>query len=182
VLLFLSFLCALDLEYFLIISRPIRSTWPEGPEAINLSNLTGEGPEGCSPFQTNRAVRLAFMMKEVRNRGLGLGARMVTGLGSRFESRNNMVQIVASPAITGKEWHGSVGSTKQSFFFFFEVRWANSGNVPFDRHQAPISRPEPSSSWSGTGESHSSFLSSLQLFSCLQLFLLFFIYSIFHSH
>jgi hypothetical protein len=64
-----------------------------GPEAINLckqmSNLTGEGPEGLNRifelfsigFQTNRAIRLAFMMREVRNRGLGLGARMVTGLG-----------------------------------------------------------------------------------------------------
>jgi hypothetical protein len=48
-----------------------------------------EGPEGLKRifelfsigFQTNRAVRLAFMMREVRNRGLGLGARMVTGLG-----------------------------------------------------------------------------------------------------
>jgi hypothetical protein len=54
-----------------------------------MSNLTGEGPEGLKRifelfsigFQTNRAIRLASMMREVRNRGLGLGARMVTGLG-----------------------------------------------------------------------------------------------------
>jgi hypothetical protein len=77
-----------------------------GPEAINLckqmSNLTGEGPEGLKRifelfsigFQTNRAIRLAFMMREVRNRGLGLGARMVTGLGSRSESKSILVQIV----------------------------------------------------------------------------------------
>jgi hypothetical protein len=52
-----------------------------GPEAINLckqmSNLTGEGPEGLKRifelfsigFQTNRAIRLAFMMRGIEDWG-----------------------------------------------------------------------------------------------------------------
>jgi hypothetical protein len=53
-----------------------------------LADLTGEGPEGRKRvnelisigFQTNRAMRMSFMMREVRRGGLGLGSRMVTGM------------------------------------------------------------------------------------------------------
>jgi hypothetical protein len=63
-----------------------------GPEAqrlcTQLADLTGEGPEGRKRvnelisigFQTNRAMRMSFMMREVRRGGLGLGSRMVTGM------------------------------------------------------------------------------------------------------
>jgi hypothetical protein len=63
-----------------------------GPEAqrlcSQLADLTGEGPEGRKRvnelisigFQTNRAMRMSFMMREVRRCGLGLGSRMVTGV------------------------------------------------------------------------------------------------------
>jgi hypothetical protein len=63
-----------------------------GPEAqrlcTQLADLTGEGPEGRKRvnellsigFQTNRAMRMSFMMREVRRGRLGLGSRMVTGM------------------------------------------------------------------------------------------------------
>lgn len=64
-----------------------------GPEAREfckaLAHFKEEGPEGLKKiyesisigFQTNRAIRLDFMMKHKRYGGWGLGMRMVTGLG-----------------------------------------------------------------------------------------------------
>jgi hypothetical protein len=96
-----------------------------------MSNLTGEGPKGLkrifelfsTGFQTNRAVRLAFMMRKVRNRGLGLGARMVTDSGRDPSPTASWFRLCwkegsEAPAIQKQGWCGSVGSTKQSPSFF----------------------------------------------------------------
>jgi hypothetical protein len=70
-----------------------------------MPNLTGEGPEGLESiflligFQTNRAVRLAFMMREVRNRGLGLGVAVQIVRRMRIAARHLRSQE--------KGWHGS---------------------------------------------------------------------------